>query len=348
MADNNKSATNQRYLTLVLPGLHADDDAGAENLGLARLEWLLSRADLQNGPETTTLDECLFHLFRAQVPEGRDLPVAAVTRVLDVGVVDNAWWLRADPVHLQAQRDTLVMAENDKLDITQSEADQLVREILAVFADDGWVLKAPCPGRWYLQPVDAPDMQTTHIDLARGGNIFPALPTGKDGQKWHTILNELQILLHTSAVNIDREARGELPVNSLWFWGGGKLPTLKETDWVRFWGERTVGVALARLAQIPQSGRPATAGQWLAEADAGEHLMVLDQALQSQQSGQYESWQDFVAQLDDNWIDPLITALERGQLQGLTLVMDKCRQFSIKSKHLRRWWRRRRSLRAYK
>jgi hypothetical protein len=331
-----------------MPGLQTEGELDAQELTIERLEWLLGRADYQAGPISETLDECLFRLFRAEVPDGKDLPVAAVTRLLDVGIVDNAWWLRADPVYLQPHRDTLVMASADNLNIRQAEADQLVREILGVFTEDGWVLKAPRPDRWYLQPVPTPDMRTTHIDLVRGRNIYPALPSGPDGRKWHTILNELQILLHTSAVNIERESRGELPINSLWFWGGGKLPVIKESDWVRFWGDQTLGLALARLAQIPHTRRPATAGQWLAEAEAGDHLVVLDQALQAQRQGHHESWRDFVAQFDTQWIDPLIHALDRGQLKGLTLVMDNCRQFSVTSKHLRRWWRRSRNLSVYK
>jgi len=348
MSQTKNSTTGPRHLTLVLPGLHAGGERGEQELSLARLEWLLGRADQQPGSRSETLDECLFWLFRAEVPSGKDLPVAAVTRVLDVGIIDNAWWLRADPVHLQPRGDTLVMAASDSLNIRQAEADQLVREILGVFTEDGWVLKAPKPDRWYLQPVPTPDVKTTHIDLVRGENIYPALPSGADGKKWHTILNELQILLHTSAVNIEREARGEPPINSLWFWGGGRLPVVKESDWARFWGDQTVGLALARLAQIPHSKRPATAGQWLAEAEAGAHLVVLDQAQQAQHQGHFEAWRDFVAQLESQWIEPLIHALDRGQLQELTLIMDNCRQFTIKSKHLRRWWRRRRNLSGYK
>jgi hypothetical protein len=347
MPETNNSTGTERDLTLMLPGLDAETGPEGNNFSLGRLEWLLSRADRVTGAATGTLDECLFRLFGADVPDGRDLPVAAVTRVLDVGVVDNAWWLRADPVHLRPQGDTLVLAASDDLMISQPEADRLIQEILKVFVEDGWVLKAPRPHRWYLQPADTPDMQTTHIDRVLGNNIYPALPTGPDGKKWHTVLNELQILLHTSGVNQERESRGDLPINSLWFWGGGRLPVIQESNWVKYWGDQTVGLALSRLAQVPHSNKPASAKQWLADAGGGHHLVVLDQAFNAKRHGQYERWQNFVAALDETWIDPLIRALEGGELETLTLCMDQCRQYSVQARHLKRWWRRRKELKSY-
>ena len=347
MPETNNSIQLKRDLTLVLPGLDKNTLPGDIDLSLGRLEWLLSRADRLASTTADTLDECLFRLFGAEVPEGKDLPVAAVTRVLDVGVVDNAWWLRADPVHLQPHGDTLVLAASDDLTINQAEADQLIQEILKVFAEDGWVLKAPRPHRWYLQPADTPDMHTTHIDRVLGNNIYPSLPTGRDGKKWHTVLNELQILLHTSGVNQERESRGEPAINSLWFWGGGRLPAIKESNWVKYWGDQTVGLALSRMAQVAHSNKPASAEQWLSEAGAGHHLVVLDQAYNAGRHNQFERWQNFVSSLDEMWIEPLTRALEQNTLDTLTLCMNQCRLYRVQAKHLKRWWRRRRDLKSY-
>lgn len=344
MPDSINSEPGKRHLTLLIAGLVPLLENGDTDPGLTRLEWLLGRADRVNGTDWKNLDECLFRLFRAEIRPGQDLPVAALTRVLDMGVVDNAWWIRADPVHLVPQRDTLVMAASDDLAIDQREANQLVREILEVFSDDGWVLKAPCPNRWYLQPVDPPDISTTPVDDVVGKNIYPALPDGPDGKKWHTVLNELQILLHTARVNADREAKGQLSINSLWFWGGGRLPAMKESDWRQLWSSEPVGTALARLAQVDHVDRPASAEQWLSDASAGNHVVVLDQALRARVHGRYEDWRNFVDTLEELWIEPLIQGLQHDELEQLSILLDNGHRFDTTAAHLRRWWRRRKAL----
>ncbi len=340
MSETVKPASEERHLTLVVPALVSAAADEQFDGNLPKLEWLLGRADNTVNRHTHSTDACLFQLFGVNNGPDQDVPVAAVTRVLDMGVVDNAWWMRADPVHLMPQGDTLVLSTADGLTISQDEADQLVREILEVFSNDGWILKAPRPDRWYLQLIDAPDMLTTPVANVAGRNIYPALPAGKDGKKWHTILNELQILLHTSTVNVQREAKGLPAINSLWLWGGGRLPTLQENDWTRFWGEDAVGSALARLSQVKQADRPASAENWLRESDAGNHLVVLDQAEQARMNGQVEVLQDFIQAFDQQWTEPLVRALQTKQLHSLTLVIDNCRLFKADARSLGRWWRR--------
>jgi len=71
--------------------------------------------------------ERLFALFGIAPEAGQDLPVAAVTRVADMGVIDREWWIRADPVYLEAGHDSLVLHAG--LGLTPDEAAQLVAEL---------------------------------------------------------------------------------------------------------------------------------------------------------------------------------------------------------------------------
>lgn len=335
-----KPVSSERHLTLVVPGLVSaatDEETGGN---LERLEWLLGRADNITNGHTRSNEACLFRLFGVDTGPDQDPPVAAVTRVLDMGVVDQAWWMRADPVHLMPHGDTLILSAGD-LSISQDEADQLVREILEVFNQDGWVLKAPRPDSWYLQLLDMPDICTTPLSNVVGHNIYPALPAGRDGKKWHTILNELQIMLHTSTVNVEREAKGLPTINSLWFWGGGRLPTLQENDWTKFWGDDAVGAALARLSQVKLADRPASAGNWLQESGPGNHLVVLDQAEQARLNGHEQTRRDFIDTFDDQWTEPLIRALQTKKLDSFAVVVENCRVYNANAKNLGRWWRRR-------
>src|SRR5690606_24500060 len=130
-----------------------------------------------------------------------------------------------------------------------------------------------------------------------------------------TVLNEVQILLHTAAVNAERERRGELPINSRWFWGGGRLPSVAPVEWVQVSSEEPVSLALARLAQIRTSARPGTFAEWQRQASArGAHLVVLDQLRAAVQYGEREQWRIFVEQLERDWMAPLLSALRTQEL----------------------------------
>jgi len=341
MSEKIKPTTDDRHLTLVIPGLVYGATVSQSDGQLERLEWLLGRADNISNHHAGGAEACLFQLFGVDIVPDQDVPVAAVTRVLDMGLVDNAWWIRADPVHLSPHGDTLVLNAGEGLAISQDEADQLVSEILDVFSGDGWVLKAPRPESWYLQLLDVPEIKTTPLSGVVGGDIYPVLPGGKQGKKWHTVLNELQIMLHTSMVNTQRESKGLPTINSLWLWGGGRLPVLKENDWVAYWGDDAVGSSLARLSGVKQSPQPASAENWLRESGVGNHLVVLNQAVDAKLNGQAESLHNFVNSFDEQWTEPLLKSIQTEELSSVTFVLGNCREYKANAKNLGRWWRRR-------
>ncbi len=339
-------ASVARQLSLLVSGLFGPASATVPRL--PALETVLARGDRLPREPRAELERLVFDLFDISVEPGQDLPVAAVTRVLDLGVVDKSWWLRADPVHLQAQRDRLVLAEGSLLRLTQEEANQLAAEIMDAYAADGWVLKAAHPQRWYLRPPTVPEITTVPLPSVVGRDIHPFLPQGKDSKRWHTVLNELQILLHTARVNVAREERGAAPINSLWFWGGGRLPELKQTRWSKVWAAEPVTLAFARLSGTPAAAVPANARQWLEQADtAGAHLIVLDGARACVQYAEHGDWQAFLERLEADWIDPLLAAVRERTLERLTLHTESAPDFVLTRKAARRWWRRRRRLRSY-
>lgn len=338
-----KPAT-ERALVLLVPGLFGPARTPAPAAApppVPTLETWLGRAEparaLPPGVEAG-----VFALFDIVAPTDADLPVAAVTRVLDLGVIDKGWWLRADPVHLQPERDRLILSDNHALRLEPHEAESLVAEIMETYGADGWLFKAARPGRWYLKPPRAPRMITTPLPQVIGRDIHPSLPQGKDGKAWHTILNEIQILLHTAKVNAEREARGALAVNSLWFWGGGRLPNLQSVNWAHVWSHEPVSLALARLSQTPSSGVPENFADWARQARTpGAHLIVLDHARAAVQYREENVWREFMQTLERDWIAPLWAALKGGDIEQITLHDDTGRGFLLTARHARRWWRRR-------
>ncbi|MEK6550526.1 MAG: hypothetical protein AABZ50_02660 [Pseudomonadota bacterium] len=330
-------------LTLLVPGLTGFHELAAPRL--RALEALLARAE--RSQRCVGVERQLFECFQVETDTNTDLPVAAVTRVLDLGVIDKGWWLRADPVHLTPDRDRLILAGPDRLALRQEEAEQLAAEVIESYRADGWVLKAPRPDRWYLRPPTTPSITTTPILEVEGRDIAPCLPKGPDGKAWHTVLNEIQILLHSSKVNEARERSGQLPVNSLWFWGGGILPRLPSQHWVHVWADDPVALSLARLAEVPASPTADSLDACLQECPAGDQLMVLDAARAPARYGDGSEWTATFEHYERDWFAPLLAALREGRIAAATLIDENGATFSVTTPQARRWWRWRRPLAVY-
>lgn len=326
-----KSSTMAKQVTIYIPGLFAGVNAPE-----ALTRWL-ARADQSPGGEEGETKR-LFAFFGITPAAGQDLPVAAVTRVADMGVIDREWWIRADPVYLEAGRDSLVMRAG--LELTPDEAKQLVMELNESLVQDGWLLKAPRPDRWYLKPPAAAAITTTSLAAANGRNVHPLLPRGPDHKTWHTRLNELQILLHTSPVNVARAARGLLPVNSVWFWGGGQLPKTGPVEWAQITSDDPLGLGLARLTGAPCRPVPANTAELIARPVIGSQLLVLRLPAPILSQDDAEAWQAALQMLVEGPIASLVAAVHAGELDVLTLVSDVGPQFRYRRTHRWRFWRR--------
>jgi hypothetical protein len=324
------------------------ENADAGGIRLRALETLLSRAEPADRGLPPGYEEGLFALFDLVRQADADLPVAAVTRMLDMGVIDSDWWLRADPVHLSFDRDRLILADAQKLEITPEQAGCLVAEIMEVFTADGWLLKAPHPARWYLKPKRAPQLITSSLSQVVGRDIRGFLPRGSDEKPWQTIMNEIQILLHGSTVNVEREKEGKLPVNSLWFWGSGRLPRIAPVTWAGVWSNEPVSLSLAKLSGTPAAGLPGNYADWRRQTEAtGEHLLVWEDAHDAMLYADVARWQQALGRLETDWMEPLLRDLKSGVVERATFVTDVGEGFTLGSGQARRWWRRRRSLNMY-
>lgn len=321
-----QSASGIRSATLVFPRLFSAASARAP-----ALETAAARARAHARPPSG-LAPRLFQSFG--LPASGELPLAPVERLAETGRADDAWWVRLDPVYLLVEGARLILVDRIA-DLPLAEAHALAQEILAVFAADGWRLET-VDGHWYLQPGTAPDLVLQPVAAARGHDVHGFLPGGADGRRWHGVLNELQMLLHASAVNAAREARGVLPVNSVWLSGGGRLPAVPASGWAGVWSGVPLAQGLGRLAGAAVAGLPATAAVWLREADAGEHLLVWPQT----EGADWEA-------IESAWIVPLLAALREGALGRMVLLSDEGPAFALEAGDLRRWWRRRRPLRDY-
>jgi hypothetical protein len=173
-----------------------------------------------------------------------------------------------------------------------------------------------------------------------GRDIDPSLPQGRDAAGWHAIMNEVQMLLHNHPVNIAREQRGEPAINSLWFWGGGVLPTIACTEVTRVATDYPLAMGLAQQADIARMDVPADTAGLFAFATPGLSLLVIENLERPSLYGEVERWQRRLLQLEQAWFVPLLESLRQGELASLAIYPCNGRRYHITRRQLRSFWKR--------
>src|SRR5690606_30880361 len=109
------------------------------------------------------------------------------------------------------------------------------------------------PARWRMQlPPDMTLVDAASPAAASVGSLEDWWPQSEDVRPWRRLLNEIQMVWHEHPVNQARAARGALPVNGLWLYGGGRPWQVRHND----------DVYLTQL-DVPQR-----TGDWAAWLDA--------------------------------------------------------------------------------
>ncbi|MBM3346194.1 MAG: hypothetical protein FJY55_06855 [Betaproteobacteria bacterium] len=288
---------------------------------------------------------------------------AATSLLGDGGAPGGDTWLRADPVQLTVDRDSLVLADASTFSITADEAAALAQAINAHFAP---VLQFDLrtPLHWYARLGDelksAAALRWTPLHRARGQAVRGNLPQGDNAMRWNALANEVQMLLHSHPVNAAREARGDPLINSLWFWGAGPLATPGSRAFGQVYADDPVARGLTLAAGGSAAPLPPDARAWLQQAaNTGQVLFVLDALSPPADYADHEQWLEQAARLERDWFAPLLAALRSERIGMLTLALPgnttdddvathtQGIETEVVSGDLRRFWRRVRPLRRY-
>jgi len=145
-------------------------------------------------------------------------------------------------------------------------------------------------------------LATASIDRAVGHPIAQWSPLSEDARPLRRLQNEMQMLLYTERVNDERIARGELPINSFWLSGTGRLSSdPAPTD------------AMPRVAQE-----------------------LREPALRDDSAAWLAAW----TALDEGPVAELLAAYNAGAEVTLTLCGDRAaRRFGVQQRGLAGWAR---------
>ncbi|HSH42858.1 MAG TPA: hypothetical protein VK973_12110, partial [Arenicellales bacterium] len=237
----------------------------------------------------------------------------------------QGYCLFAWPVYLHARREQLVLMTGEEFEPDEQEAE----EILVLLGEyyPHWRLERTADGMWFIITDETPDLQTTPLETVLGENINDHLPRGADAMHWLRAMNELQMILFDSEVNRRREAEGRPPVNSLWFWGGGRLPDVRVEQGRRLVTNDPVALGVGRRAGMET--------RWL--DDAPEDADISEPGTLWVQAG---GGQRASAPAAKQW-DALAEAMRRGDIERLVLIDPGHGELVIESRHTRSWlpWR---------
>ncbi len=300
-----------RTTTFLLP---ARSRFGGQRLGATASRWF-ARADRRHSH--APLPQRLFRV------DGDAWPVAAATRQHDARDAGNSLWLRADPVHVRPDLNGVrLLSHGDALLLEQDEAGLFLDALRPLLADAGLEIDAPVPGRWYLRlPPDVELPPMAPVEDALGEDLFDHLPGGPAGRRWRALLTEAQVVLHNHPHNTARAAAGLAPVNSLWFWGAGRLPSRVALDHARVLSDDDGLRAMALLAGASADPLPRA---W---PGGGAALVDLRHARD-------------LAVLERDWFAPVLSGLGQPGLEGVRVAFADGLELDIRRRHALRMWRR--------
>ena len=347
--------------TFVVPDLFLPQPSGGMldlycDLRLPELEWLFARGTPYEIPGLS-LEAWLFKRFGINHTQ----PVASFSLLAERvayppgygSAPEGTYWLLADPVHLQAQRDQLALVDGAMLAITAAEANALTESLNLHFAQDRLKFIPAHPTRWYMALDATPDLATHPLPSVAGKSINACLPNGADALRWNQIATEIQMLLHTHPVNEARELLGQPTINSVWFWGGGVCSTLgsRPNAEEQIWANDLLARGLALASKQTPRPLPLNFDALMSQAKfAGTHCVIWDELRRAAWYGDHDAWRLGLTRLETDWIKPLCNALRRGIVSEVTLhAISEQGCLSVTTHRSGRWqfWRRSKALKHY-
>ena len=200
-----------------------EDDIKKRNECSENLRRTLAKSKLKKKNYFGHEDEIRFLISGLQDPlKGLRLANHTASFDLDSNPTEN--FLRADPVHLRADKNRVYLFDNTTFELKKDEALEIVSRLNNFFESDAIKFHVGVsPYRWYAEGIDSFPTDLPSPSMMNGLPLETSINNMLGYKKLKTAISEIQMILFDLSLNNSRLKSGSLPINSLWFWGGGDL-----------------------------------------------------------------------------------------------------------------------------
>jgi len=327
-----------RHLVLVLADLYcASGDARSErqpdaigSVAMPAFDELLRFATLH--PNRIAWREWL----RRVLDIAPQSPASIAAHACGAHATDGADAWLATPLSLEPRLDHVRVRDGGLLTLTEAEQTALVADFTQLFGPQ-LKLSIASARELLLHGLVARDVSTTDPARLQGADIRAHIPIGRDAALLRALASEIELWLHSHAINRHRRNRGALEISALWLWGGTADPRASSAAAVLAAPLGLKATASTLVATDAYSrGCAVSAGLSvisMANLEALDSAIVVLWPMSDGAAGG-------LAQVEAQWIAPANAALRAGRIDGLTVLVND-RLYTLRRRDHWRFWRRR-------
>jgi len=182
--------------------------------------WL-SRSELRHNAAPS---EMFTRVLTAAGISPPDEGLAALRLWGQTGDRPHVWIAAADPVHLEPRLDHLCLHALEGLQSPKMDLRAIFDFLQKSLGQGSGFAFARIGKHGYLRGDEAISTASVSASSLDGMEPDDYMPKGDEAASYLTLTSELQMCLHEHEVNVRRETDGLMPINSIWFWGGGRAP----------------------------------------------------------------------------------------------------------------------------
>jgi hypothetical protein len=149
------------------------------------------------------------------------LPWAARAAAADGIELNGRAWGLLSPTHWHLGTDQVSLIDPASLLLDDETSRALFDAVQDLFTSRGFTVVWGSASRWYVAHESLAALPCASLDRVVGRNVDRWMGAGAALRPLRLLQSEVQMVLHAHPLNNEREARGLLPVNSVWLSGCG-------------------------------------------------------------------------------------------------------------------------------